>query len=335
MDPKISQATRKSLWWIWISGPIALSLGMMSCVFGSLFPGETRAPDAFPDRDLVFIAQDNLGFMNEDGSNAEYVKFIVKVSGVTNDYWRPVMTADNSSLVVKAADYHYYEFDPHYLVVWHVGEDPLTCTQWEYQQTPLLTADQNQIFVQTDRGIALYNLSDCGTENRPLETYENLSGVPSPDLNYIAYTNSPSPIPSDDRFIIVHSIGTGEERTIGVGDYPAWSRDSQWLAYTGVDGIYITNVLEETEPRRVVLYTNPFDENDPTYAGGAYWEIPPEVSWSPDGKWLVYHRWEGTDYNTGVYPQYNSIYKLNVETGEEVKILDGGMYPSWRWPAEP
>lgn len=33
-------------------------------------------------------------------------------------------------------------------------------------------------------------------------------------------------------------------------------------------------------------------------------------------------------------PTYDNVHKSNIETGEEIKILDGGMYPHWRWPGK-
>jgi Tol biopolymer transport system component len=119
-----------------------------------------------------------------------------------------------------------------------------------------------------------------------------------------------------------------------VGDYPAWSRDSRWLAYTGVDSLYVVDVVDGAQPQRVVQYVNPYHGKAPGYSAGDYTEVPPEASWSPDGSWLVYHRWQGTDPFTGVDPRSNAVFKLNLETGQEVKIVDEGMYPSWRWPAE-
>ena len=47
--------------------------------------------------------------------------------------------------------------------------------------------------------------------------------------------------------------------------------------------------------------------------------------WSPDGQWLVYHLWENKQYN---------IHKLNLETGEDEVIFEGGLYPHWRWASE-
>lgn len=194
--------------------------------------------------------------------------------------------------------------------------------------------DQNNIFIQTEQGLALYTLSSCGADDPPVKIYEDIFGVPSPNLQYIAYTSRPSSDPGDDRFIVIREMSGESQWTIGIGDYPVWSRNSQWLAYVGTDGIYTYNVLEKLEPRQVISYPNLFDKRDRTYTARDYWEIPPEVSWSPDGKWLVYHKWHGTDPYIAGDPKYNAIYKLNIETGEEIKIIDGGMYPYWRWPAE-
>jgi hypothetical protein len=200
----------------------------------------------------------------------------------------------------------------------------------------LLSVEQQQIFIQTEQGLALYDIKSCGTDDAPVEIYRDVFGIPSPDLRFVAYVNRPSVNPGDDRFVVIRAITNGKKRTIGIGDYPAWSRDSQWLAYVGTDGLYVSNVIGDSKSRRIILYPNPYPyhDNSPTYEGGDYSRIPPEISWSPDGKWLVYHRWTGTDSDTGVDPAYNAIYKLNVETREEIKVIDGGMYPYWRWPAK-
>ena len=65
----------------------------------------------------------------------------------------------------------------------------MVCDNWLYQQFPLLTADQQHIFIQVEQGIAVYTLDSCGTEERPVKVFENVFGVPSPDFNYVAYTN--------------------------------------------------------------------------------------------------------------------------------------------------
>lgn len=317
---------------------VMLLLSSISCIaFQSLFPTEVRAPDEFPATDIVFRSEGyTIGFVNADGSDATYERLVVKDYGLASDWWRPVITGDNRTLIVKVVDSHYYISIPQALAIWSSGEFPILCQQWPPQQFPSLSPDQSHIFIRTEQGMALYDLTSCGIENAPpVMVYDNLFGVFSPDMQYIAYTDDPHADPNADRFIIVRTISTGEERRIGTGDYPAWSRDSQWLAYTGKDGIYVVDIVGDAEARRVIYYPNQFDEIDPTYSDGAYWQIPPEVSWSPDGQWLVYHRWLGTDYNTGIYPENNAIFKVNIETGLETKIIDGGMYPYWRWPAQP
>ncbi len=301
-----------------------------------VFPAETHAPEAFPDADIVFVPSGKeVGFVNADGTNPEYVRLVVKVHGDTSLIWpwRPVITGDNQTLIVKVADHLDYVYAPHYLALSQVGRLPVLCTQWEFQQMAYLSPDQQHIFIQTKQGMARYKLSSCGTNDVPVETYNDIFGTPSPDLQYVAYTNHVDDL-YHDRVVAIRNIDSREERIVGEGDYPAWSRDSRQLAYTGPDGIYVFDIERDTQPRRVIFYPNLFDEQYPTYSGAASWRIPPEVSWSPDGKWLVYHKWTGIRHDDTADPSTHAIYKLNIETGEEIKVLDGGMYPYWRWPVE-
>lgn len=118
--------------------------------------------------------------------------------------------------------------------------------------------------------------------------------------------------------VTVMNLQTGERRTIGEGINPAWCPDAHWLAYTGYDGLYIVHP-DGTGQRRVLDY--------PTRSEESWRGWPPRPEWSPDGKWLVYHR---VSEKTASGPRY-SIFKLNLATGEEVKILDDGINPHWRW----
>lgn len=300
-----------------------------------VFPPEVRAPEAFPDADIIFVPSGKeVGFVNADGANPEYVHLVVKVYGDTSLIWpwRPVITGDNKTLVVKVADHIKYVYAPHYLALSQTGQLPVLCTQWGFQQMAYLSPDQQDIFIQTDKGTDRYKLSSCGTEVAPLETYENVFGLPSPDLQYAAYINTK--YDRSQPAVTIRNIKSGKEQVIGEGNYPVWSRDGRWLAYTGPDGIYIFNVEEDMQPRRVIFYPNLFDKIYPTYFGVSSWGIPPEVSWSPDGKWMVYHKWLGIRHDDTADPSTYAIYKLNIETGEEIKIIDGGMYPYWRWPVE-
>jgi Tol biopolymer transport system component len=96
-----------------------------------------------------------------------------------------------------------------------------------------------------------------------------------------------------------------QEIVLTNGRWPAWSPDGEWLVYTIFDdGLYIIR-KDGLEKQKVV-------EN-------------PRIglsSWSPDGKWLVYTR---PDEGEG------TIFKMNIDTGEEIKLFRGGAYPNWRW----
>ena len=59
-----------------------------------------------------------------------------------------------------------------------------------------------------------------------------------------------------------------------------------------------------------------------------------EATLSRDGQWLVYHVYSRNLVapDAGAWAGHYSIFKVNVNTGETTKLLDGGYSPSWRWP---
>ena len=124
--------------------------------------------------------------------------------------------------------------------------------------------------------------------------------------------------------IVVIDLEAGEETEIGYGVGPSWSLDGQWLAYAARDGIYLARP-DGSENHRVVDYDS-YSLSVPVPSRGTVWRFwPPYPEWSPDGQWLVYHLWENEQYN---------IHKLNLETGEDEVIFEGGLYPHWRWASE-
>jgi Tol biopolymer transport system component len=85
---------------------------------------------------------------------------------------------------------------------------------------------------------------------------------------------------------------------------PAWSKDGEWLAYNFMDG----------SSGSLPLYVSKKDGSGQKSLGVKSNDTP---AWSPDGEWLVYER----DTN---------IYKFNLQTGQEIKIFEGGASPDWR-----
>lgn len=91
---------------------------------------------------------------------------------------------------------------------------------------------------------------------------------------------------------------------------PSLSNDGTWLAYYSTVGdLIVRNIKSGVEKSiiNVIPSDDVINEND-------YFSMP---GWSPDNKWLVYNTLEG------------KIYKVNIETGENVYITDGWA-PDWR-----
>lgn len=109
-----------SLFWI------CLVLVVLACSAG--VPKETRAPDSFPDTDLIFTSGEGIGFVNADGSNATHLTFTAKLPhGMEDETWRPVITGDNLSVILKVTDRYSHVYAPDYMVLWRGGELPVLC----------------------------------------------------------------------------------------------------------------------------------------------------------------------------------------------------------------
>lgn len=101
----------------------------------------------------------------------------------------------------------------------------------------------------------------------------------------------------------------GEEMaSIPDAEYPVWSRDGEWLAYTTASDVAM--IRQDGAGQQIVAGD---------FCGRLGRISAP--SWSPDGAWLA-------DSCDGV------IYRIGIGTGEVIRIHDGGWSPAWRWPAE-
>ena len=108
---------------------------------------------------------------------------------------------------------------------------------------------------------------------------------------------------------------------------PAISPDGRLVAYTAGDGIYVVSV-EGGKSRRVVEACVEL-RREPD--GHIWWDRwPPVPSWSPDGQWLVYHRCMRHCSLECSKIEHYSVFKMNVETREEVLLVEGGLNPYWR-----
>ncbi len=291
-----------------------------------------RAPESFPQRDIVFQrallpgGKDrlSLGFVNADGSGLTVLQFHALSVGWST-MADPVWSSDGSTLVFRALGDN--RAGP--LMVIRAGGEVRRC--------PVETVGWGRAsFLEGEEQIVAEGWAVTSDVSRPkmidLETCkvirvylseaeEEVIGTPTitSDGQRLAFVRW-----EDDAFmgrpsdIVVLEVASNMQTVIGKGLWPSWSPDGRWLAYSGEDGIYVV-AQDGSQKRQVVSF-----------------EVkgwPPAPSWSPDGQWLVYHKcisargWceKGVEY---------SIFKVHVETGEEVKIVDGGLNPYWRG-AEP
>jgi hypothetical protein len=291
-------------------------------------PGSAKT--GFPQADIVYVTE-GLGFVNADGSGAAVLPFWIRSLDVTSSWHTPLITGDGKMIFTA------YGGAPGYLskiLAVQAGQEAVDCKWFGIVQ---IAADGSHILVDTGEAIEVYLPEDCGTGNPPEKVYSGVSGVLSPDGQHVASLRF-KVAGGSELNIVLHDIPSEEESLAGEGNFPAWSRDGKRLAYTGPDGIYILSGSPPAEPRRLVALEAPRSEpSRPLYQENRYSHYyPPVPSWSPDGQWLVYHAFNSTpvDPAAGVWAQYYSIFKVNVETGETIKVLDGGYSPYWRWSPE-
>lgn len=322
---------------ILVPATLILSLGITGCC-AFFQPSPVRAPEQFPETEIVFVAGNGrMGFVNADGSALTYITLWANSEDEDYRYGSlPIVTNDGTTLIyVLTRTTNIGE--PYIgglgkLVVATTGEYPDVCEAW-YAKAPLLVDNELLSLNIESSMLELYDLHYCedSLDAVPMREYEApiwestgqeeripLFGLISPNLQYMAYSTVE---------IVIRNLLSGDEISVGEGDYPAWSRDSQWLSYVGHDGIYI--VEADGTGRRQVVTSN--YSNSMIYQSSTFYYTPPWPAWSPDGHWLIYHLYN-SDSGSSI-PDEIPIYKLNIETGEVIKIVDYGIFPSWRWPA--
>ncbi|HMB21915.1 MAG: hypothetical protein ACM33V_01965 [Chloroflexota bacterium] len=283
------------------------------------------APDPLPATDIIYEGAAYLGFINADGSGKTIVRFSISQKTILSAWGQPFIIGDPAVLVVTNGI-----MIPGDVYVTRPGQIAVDCGWWGM---PSPASDGRHILLKTSQGQEKYLPDDCGTGNPPRKVYSGVFGPISADGEYAADFKT-GIVENITDPLVIRNLSTGEERIIGDGAFPVWSRDGQWLAYTGSDGIYVTQNSPNAVPRRLVVLEFPHPEiGRKLYTvdtAGLYY--PPIASWSPDGKWLVYHEYD-VDSNAK-YPKQYSIFLVSVETGEITKLVDDGLFPQWRWPVE-
>lgn len=281
-----------------------------------------------PQTDIVFQvypadpeAESALGFVNADGTNH------LILERATPGGMLPVWSPDGTQIAYRQFwplySFHYYG-QPAVVgrseACQHLGGNGRV--RWVPDGSALLTAiGEQQSLTRYRYAVVSVDPEECKIVD---ELYVTLTSgfIHDPDLSpsgLLAFTRGETISGESietECYISVVDLETEEEWIVGGGVVPSWSPNSEYLAYTGLDGIYVVRA-DGTENHRVFEYSLYYRLD----VGRTWSDWPPLAEWSPDGKWLVYHREEREGY---------AIYKLNLETGEETLIVENGLNPDWR-----
>jgi len=281
-----------------------------------------------PETDIVYqtgrIGDKELGFINADGSDP----IILKLGGYIR---KPVWSPDGSLLYGLAND-TVGGATLGYPAYWDREGNFKECRNWErfwHIEGAGNEANLKEVFISRTWEILLVDIEKC-EEVKVLVNYEQSSSVNgiigisySPVTQELLYSlrlyDSTSSESAEYR-IMKLNIVTGIEQQIAEGVNPAWSPDGSQIATIMADGIYLMNA--DGSQSRLLIKHDFFNLRSRSPFG----RVDPIPHWSADGKWIVYHNCD----DDVCYVDESTIYIVSVEDGQEIKIIDGGGYPSWR-----
>lgn len=299
---------------------LILSLFLFGCV--------TKQVE-FPQTDIVYQAIDShdygeptnkiVGFINADGSNDVTIRLQIRPS-------RPVFSKEDGGLLFLDAknntDVFGYAGEPVFLT--ETGKYKTCDIPGGGYDYSFAIPDTKDILVNSDHGLVAVDINTCEVVKTFVEP-TNETGFLFIASAHISQLGSKIVFAADWGVrgaknmarIMILDFQTGEINEMSsTGGNPTLSPDDLQLAYMGIDGIYVSDIQSQNKRLLVPIELRPVELA----------ERSPYPFWSPDGKWLVYHKC----INNSCYRLEDfSIFKVNVDTGVETKIKDGGMFPIW------
>ena len=316
---------------------IEFTLTILAVIFGSaclpfygFIPGTEPAGFSFPKADIIYQAlnhrssiQDEsnnlIGFVNADGSGNTLIKLKYRA-------YYPVLSLEAGGLF-----FHENLPEPTELQGIGGGHPYFLSSSGIYTYCGSLYAGQFIFPVPTTsylleydpRDIELADIKSCKVIKRLVYIPDGVSSVEFVDSAYPSYSGKSVIFTKSNGTIYIMDIETGSFREVLQGGYNAsFSPDDQRIAYVGDNGIYVANA-DGIGSKLIVRIDSSIYTDLTTRISNAGIPYP---FWSPDGTSLVYHKC--TNFDCQDLSNF-SIYKVDVNSGQEQKIVDGGMYPVW------
>lgn len=340
--------TRQSLIFILL----LISLGVTACrpIFVPHIRARFSLDKPFPDRDIVFITEwvyttgdKILGFIQSDGSGLEYVSLKNMSSDDKFSLTPPTWSSDGKSIFSSTYGYS-LPFVIHSDGIQYSLSDNIRAIGSDINYVSVIPGTQQALYAGFHEDIKTNMVAILELDKDPVV----LVSYPPPDAsannNWVYLTLGPNPICGKDRVLFLYSnpvhpeegrklvfLNIEDETQTSLSSkelgtewftFPSCSPDGKWVAYTASDGIYL--IRPDGTQKQLLVSILPFDEFDRS-------DSFPAVSWSPDGEWIVYHHCKsGASCNMSDESAV-AVYKMNIETGQKIKLVDGGLFPYWRW----
>jgi Tol biopolymer transport system component len=300
-------------------GFVLLGLLISSCDGGDSKKWEIP----FPNRDIVFEANNHkdyaIGFINADGSSP------VILNTYEIRFFHPIWSQDKKNIYFQNVRSNPdNEMDGYGDMGMWQSDMGITyrCSSVE-DDGAFFPTQNDQVIYSNSAQLILLDFNNCKKQKYLMDYSGKNIGVGDPflskDKRYMLYSETDFAIGLGKTTIVQMDLQTGKRTSLGEGMFATLSPDNRQIAFDRPDGIYLMD-FDGNNIHRLIDY--PLSEDH------GYGEVPPIPYWSPDGKWLIYHKCVGGQSGCDQASDFG-IYKWNLSTNQETKIYDGGVYPYW------